>query len=139
MAYFTIDEVQIASPCSAEWSSMAGSDTARFCGECKKHVYNLSLLTRAEANELIREKEGRLCVSIYRRIDGTVLTADCPKGLRTIKRQYLKTRVKVAALLAALAGVLSLSANSCATEVYTGIPGIQDSSQCRMDTTVHIK
>jgi hypothetical protein len=36
----------------------------------------------AEAERLVVEKEGRLCVRFHRRADGTVLTRDCPVGLR---------------------------------------------------------
>jgi len=59
---------------------MVGDDRARFCGQCQKHVYNLSSLTADEAVALIREREGGLCARFYRRADGTVLTSDCPVG-----------------------------------------------------------
>lgn len=72
--------VRIASPCHARWGHMVGDERARFCGECSKHVYNLSALTAEEAAALIREKEGQLCARFYQRPDGTVLTADCPVG-----------------------------------------------------------
>ena len=60
---------------------MEGDDRARFCGQCRKHVFNLSVMTCAEAEALIREKEGRLCGRFYRRRDGRVLTADCSVGV----------------------------------------------------------
>lgn len=129
MSYFTVDELRIASPCSVPWSGMAGSDTVRHCSDCQKNVYNLSLLTRAEANDLIREKEGQLCVSLYRRFDGTVLTADCPTGLRAIRRQYLKSRAKfIAAALAIWATISGTSSCSLMTETM-GEPAIKDSTQ----------
>src|SRR2546426_947684 len=129
MAYLTLDELRIASPCSVPWSSMAGDDMARFCGDCKKNVYNLSMLSRAEANELIREKEGKLCVTLYRRRDGTVLTSDCPRGLRAIRRQYLKTRVKFAAAVGTLVTLLGLSTNSCQmSTTYAGVPAAADTT-----------
>jgi hypothetical protein len=34
-------------------------------------------MTRAEAEALVAEKEGRLCVRFYRRPDGTMLTRNC--------------------------------------------------------------
>ena len=139
MAYFTIDDIQIASPCTAKWNDMAGDDFARHCAECSKNVYNLSLLTRAEANELIREKEGTLCVRFFRRFDGTVLTADCPVGLRTVRRQYLKARAKlIAAALAVWALVAGTS--SCdgllGPHELMGIPAVPDSMICHDSTTV---
>ena len=136
MPYFTLDELQIASPCSASWSGMTGDDQSRFCGDCKKHVYNLSMLTRAEANELIREKEGKLCVRLYRRSDGTVLTSDCPKGLRAIRQQYLKTRVKFAAAVGSLVALLGVTANSCRMSTETlGMPVPVRSDSVHVDTT----
>jgi hypothetical protein len=130
MSYITVDEIKIASPCSVPWSGMKGTKFVRTCDQCEKNVYSLSLLTRGEANALIVEKEGKICVRLFRRFDGTVLTADCPKGLRAIKRQYLRTRVKVIAAAVAVAGFLGLSISSCVTEVV-GVPPITvpDSTQ----------
>src|SRR5580765_8057104 len=70
-----LDAISIASPCSASWDDMVGDERARFCGKCEKNVYNLSSLTRAEAEALLVEKEGKVCVRYYQRADGTVLTA----------------------------------------------------------------
>jgi hypothetical protein len=72
--------IKVASPCPARWGHMVGDNRARFCGQCRKHVYNLSSLTADEAVALIREREGGLCARFYRRADGTVLTSDCPVG-----------------------------------------------------------
>lgn len=37
-----LDNIHIASPCSADWSEMYGDNRKRFCGDCKLNVYNLS-------------------------------------------------------------------------------------------------
>ncbi len=79
--------VRIASPCSGRWAEMTGDQRARFCGQCQKHVYNLSDMTAEAAANLIREKEGSLCVRFYRRSDGTMLTADCPVGAAAVMRR----------------------------------------------------
>jgi hypothetical protein len=83
---------------------MSGDDRVRFCGECRLNVYNLSAMSRPEAEALLRAKEGRLCVRFYVRRDGTVLTRDCPRGLAAVRRGT----VRLAARLAA-AAVLLLS------------------------------
>jgi hypothetical protein len=44
-------------------------------------------LIRAEARRLLAEREGRLCVRILRRSDGTVVTADCWTRLRAARRR----------------------------------------------------
>jgi hypothetical protein len=65
---------------------MKGDERVRYCEECRLNVYNFAELSRGQAEELIRETEGRLCGIIYRRADGTVLTRDCPVGLMAIRR-----------------------------------------------------
>lgn len=66
---------------------MAGNDEVRFCGLCNLNVYNISAMTAGEAQRLIARTEGRLCAKLYRRADGTVITADCPVGWRALKRR----------------------------------------------------
>jgi hypothetical protein len=90
-----LNRIEIASPCSADWAEMAGDDRARFCAQCEKHVYDLSTLTAEEAVALIEAKEGALCVRLWRRADGTVLTSDCPVGAKQLvgrRRERLSTR-----------------------------------------------
>lgn len=81
-----LDNIKVAAPCAAEWSKMTGDDRVRHCGDCDKRVYNLSSMTRDEAQALLVEHEGRLCVRYYKRHDGTILTADCPVGTRRRRR-----------------------------------------------------
>ena len=104
-----LEELRIATPCRADWDDMQGDDRVRFCGRCQKNVYNLSAMRRDEAEALVREREGRLCVRFYRRHDGTVLTADCPVG---VERRRLRQRVwaSVCGWAASAAVVLGLFA-----------------------------
>ncbi len=71
-----LETVRIASPCDAAWHAMRGDDRVRFCHRCDKHVYNLSAMTRKEADFLLAERQGPLCVSLFKRADGTVITSD---------------------------------------------------------------
>lgn len=92
--------LRIASPCSERWDSMTGDERKRFCARCQLHVYNVSELSSAEVTALLTQSEGRVCGRIFRRADGTVLTRDCPVGLR-------KVRMRIAAgLTAAMALVI---------------------------------
>jgi hypothetical protein len=79
---------------------MVGNERVRFCGQCSLNVYNLSAMTGSEAEQLISQAEGRLCVRYYRRVDGTVLTKNCPVGLRALKRRL--SRIATASISAAL-------------------------------------
>ncbi len=44
-------------------------------------------MSRVEARRLIAAREGRVCVRILRRPDGTVVTADCWARLRAARRR----------------------------------------------------
>ena len=90
MATISLDQIQIASPCTADWDQMSGDERVRHCGQCDLNVYNLSDMANADAEALIRTHEGRLCVRLYRREDGTVITADCPVGLRAAARRVFR-------------------------------------------------
>src|SRR5262245_61116554 len=97
-----LDRIQIASPCSASWSEMHGVDRVRFCGQCKLNVYNLSNMTRKEAETLLRETEGRICVMYFERADGTILTNDCPIGFLALRRRLARVRCAVTSIFATL-------------------------------------
>lgn len=108
MAHFNhpLNSVKISSPCSADWEDMIGNARRRFCGQCELNVYNLSEMTKREAEELINQTEGRLCVRYYKRPDGTILTRDCPVGLQALRRRVSRIRnAVVSSLLGLLAGV----------------------------------
>src|SRR5258706_12696468 len=94
-----LDNIRVATPCSAEWSAMTGDERVRACALCNKNVYNLSLLTRDEAEALIVEREGKLCVRYFQRNDGTILLADCVVG-RKQKRNRRAFAITAAAALA---------------------------------------
>src|SRR5262245_216807 len=50
-----LDRVVVANPCPKSWDEMRGDDRVRFCGHCQKNVFNLIAMTRAEADELLRD------------------------------------------------------------------------------------
>jgi hypothetical protein len=79
---------------------MVGDERMRYCGRCSLHVYNLSGMTKREAETLVANAEGRLCIRYYRRSDGSILTRNCPVGLRALKQRV--TRIAGAALSAVL-------------------------------------
>jgi hypothetical protein len=81
-----VDRIEIPTPCTVPWDSMYGDNRIRHCGSCRKNVYNVAELTRAQATELISSREP-VCVRIYRRPDGTVVTNDCWSRLRAARRR----------------------------------------------------
>ncbi|MFL6283210.1 MAG: hypothetical protein ACJ74Q_08735 [Pyrinomonadaceae bacterium] len=95
-----LEGVRVAAPCPADWERMVGDERMRYCGQCSLHVYNLSGMTKSEAEGLVANAEGRLCVRYYRRADGSILTRNCPVGLRAVKQRV--SRIAGAALSAVL-------------------------------------
>ena len=100
-----LNRVYIAAPCSVPWDSMEGNERIRHCQQCKLNVYNVAELSSKETANLIRKKEGRLCLKIYRRRDGTIITDNCPVGLRRI-RNGLKTTVAAVVTVAVSIGFM---------------------------------
>ncbi len=78
-----VDQLEIATPCTERWEGMQGTDVERHCGRCSKSVYDVSKMTRAEVQQLIRESEELPCLKLRRRRDGRVVTGDCPTSRRT--------------------------------------------------------
>jgi carboxypeptidase family protein len=97
-----IDRLRIATPCPVGWEQMTGDDRVRFCDHCQLNVYNISALSTLEAETLIASTEGRICARLFRRADGTILTKDCPVGLRVLR---LRVSKKAAAVFAAVIGL----------------------------------
>lgn len=95
---------RIASPCSARWEDMAGDDKRRLCCQCDLHVHNLAAMSGAEIEELLRTSGSTPCVRMYRRADGTVITADCPVGLAAVRAYARRAYARVALLVAAFMG-----------------------------------
>jgi len=103
---FDINKIRVAAPCTVSWDSMTGDERRRFCGLCELNVYNFSAMTADEVKDLIARSEGRVCGRLYWRADGTVLTKDCPVGLRAVRKRI--TRLAGAAL-ATILGLFSVS------------------------------
>lgn len=98
-----LHNVRVASPCKADWDGMTGDSHVRHCGLCDKNVYNLSALTRQDAEALLLRHENELCVRFYRRADGKVMTSDCGPGSRRRRR---RRGVALATALGAGAGAV---------------------------------
>lgn len=104
-----LEGVRVAAPCPADWEKMVGDERMRYCGQCSLHVYNLSGMTKREAEGLVANAEGRLCVRYYQRADGSILTRNCPVGLRALKQRV--SRIAGAALSAVIGFFAGLGLN----------------------------
>src|SRR5712691_8226414 len=117
-----LDHLRIASPCPVGWEQITGDDRVRFCEQCSLRVYNISEMTRTEAEALIANTDGRICARLYRRFDGTIITRDCPVGLRAIRRRV----ARVAG--AAFAAIVSLCSSAVGQK-----ESARDKSSCRRE------
>ena len=82
-----LDRLEITSPCSADWDSMKGNDRVRFCEHCSLRVQDVSAMTPAQALALVRGSQGRLCLRLHRRADGSIVTRPMPQPLHQIRRR----------------------------------------------------
>ncbi len=88
-----LDQVRIASPCSARWEDMVGDERVRHCAQCNLNVHNFSAISADEAEALLakhveaagRGAVGRVCAAWFKRADGTAIFQDCPRGLARLK------------------------------------------------------
>lgn len=99
MPRISLENIRIASPCQVPWDGMHGNEQQRYCAQCRLQVFNLSGMSRADAEALVEANTDGMCVRLYRRADGTVLTADCPVGRWDVRRRLILAITGLAALL----------------------------------------
>ena len=91
-----LNSVSIASPCEANWNEMEGNEQIRFCQSCKKNVYNISSMSTDDAvNFLLEKNKERPCLKLYQRADGTLITDNCPVGLRKARTHLCKATATI--------------------------------------------
>lgn len=110
-----LDSIRIATPCDAAWDDMTGDDRVRHCTACALNVYNVAELTRDEIRSLFARTEGRVCLRLHQRADGTLITRDCPNALEALRRRVSRAGAAAAAALLSFAGL----ATGCATRPAT--------------------
>jgi hypothetical protein len=116
-----VNNIQIATPCSADWNAMSGDDRKRFCQMCKLNVYNIEEMSPKEVSELISSANGgRVCMQIYRRRDGTVITRDCPVAVQRVKKAFKRSVAAVATFAATIGLSLPASAQQCPSKLTKG-------------------
>jgi hypothetical protein len=98
------ERLTIATPCKMRWEEMTGNARVRHCGACRLDVYNVSEMRTAEVEALF-QPGGRVCVRMYQRPDGTVVSGDCRRVWREQRAEattLLGTAVTVTAALSLL-------------------------------------
>lgn len=95
---------------------MDGDERKRFCGECGKHVYNLSAMTQGEAQKFADETQGRECVAYVRTDDGLMQS---PSFFERLILRIVGWRPGLATVLLA---ILPAALASCVSRTTAGVP-----------------
>lgn len=111
-----VQSIRVAAPCDASWDEMVPieGERVKYCSSCSLNVYNVSEMTAQEAEDLLIRHEGRLCVRYYQRQDGTILTKNCPVGVRAVGMSLIRRSAIAAGLF---------------TLLFVAIKGIDDSQR----------
>ena len=96
----TLDVIDVNTPCPASWDAMSGDGQSRLCEQCGLHVHNLAAMTLDEAQRLVCERAGRLCVRFERDAAGRVLTLDYQRPARTPRTWKFWTFIGAAGAIA---------------------------------------
>ena len=104
-----LESLAIAAPCPTSWDQMEGDDRVRFCSHCQQAVYDVSALTLGRGQCPDHQDDRPAVPGLFRRADGTVMTRDCPVGVRRAARRRLAAVIGGWAFLflVALAGFTS--------------------------------
>jgi hypothetical protein len=87
-----LDVIEVRSPCPAPWEAMAGDTKRRFCAHCNKFVHNLTEMPSEEAERLVCESGGNLCVRFARDSQtDRILTLDYRPPPRPSRRRAIAT------------------------------------------------
>ena len=120
----SLDVLVVDDPCTLEWDTMLGSGAVRYCRLCRQNVYDLSDMSRAEAEEIAFAEED-VCIRFYRRADGTVVTKDCaPTRVERARRASRRALGAVGTVFALGLGALALlpTAGAWGKGKLTGAP-----------------
>ncbi len=77
-------QIRVAKPCHANWDAMSGDERQRFCGECQKHVHDLTEMTPEEAQQLFENSAGTPCVRFVPDETGAPIFKNTPAWRRLL-------------------------------------------------------
>ncbi|HSN26583.1 MAG TPA: hypothetical protein VLT45_09860 [Kofleriaceae bacterium] len=129
-----LPNLRVATPCRADWNEMVGDERVRHCTHCDKDVFNLSAMTREQAEALVIERAGDLCARYYQRHDGTILLKDCSVGIAQKKKRRM-IAAGAAGLLALGGGMTWLALSQRVEQVRMGTVAFEPTENVQM--TVH--
>jgi hypothetical protein len=105
-AKIPLEVLKIEDPCLVDWGEMRGDERTRFCHGCRKQVHNLSAMSRDEAERLVCQSAGNLCIRMTFDSVGAVVTVDYAGNERRQRRRGWRFWTGVGLLGALLSGGL---------------------------------
>lgn len=121
-----LDVIEVTEPCHESWDHMTGDDRVRMCAGCYKLVYNLSAMDRDEAERLVCERAGNLCVRFARTETGRVQTLEyrAPARPRRGWRFWTVVSTCAASIVAGANGYLLARGKPAPPAVILGKPAV---------------
>ncbi len=128
-------DINVTTPCGMSWDAMKAEGpkaVKRFCGECKKHVHDLSKMSKSDARKLLASEttEG-LCVRYLYDERGDVVFAGDARLLATNALTRMARAKRFVAATAALA--LPMSLNACMGAAMPRAEAVPTVSQTAID------
>lgn len=93
-----LNSISVKVPCTESWDEMIGNNEVRFCSHCAKNVHNLSAMTRAKAEKLVKDSNGKLCVRYVKTPQGNLITNASSKFTQIKRRTVMAAGVLTASL-----------------------------------------
>jgi len=78
---------------------MEGGGRLRHCPLCQRNLYDLSDMSRDEAEAIVSAREGKPVADLYERSDGLVMVSDCPVGVREKRDRMIGSTAALIAML----------------------------------------
>jgi hypothetical protein len=98
----SLGRVRPASRCQAHWDDMVGDERTRFCGQCGRNVFHPWVNPFVGVGAGLGTESGKPPLRLYRRSDGTLLTADCPVAVRRRRHRIAACTALLTCTLAAV-------------------------------------
>jgi hypothetical protein len=99
-----LDVINVARPCTADWNQMEGDEKRRFCEHCQKHVYYLGAMPEDEAERLICQRAGSMCVRFARDPEtNAVMTLNYAPKKQYSRRRAIATMAAIATAFGSVA------------------------------------
>jgi hypothetical protein len=125
-----LDLLHIPRPCPVRWEQMVGNERVRYCDACRKNVYNLSRMTRGQAEALVAASHGDLCARFVRLPDGTVQTEEPYSHLGLLDRRASPVAAAVVTAVLGVGPAAALPSRGASPAGWSYLVG-QDGSPAR--------